>query len=400
MPVRVYDIAKKLGIESKEVIAKAKVLGIPAVRVPSSAMDKVTAEYLEEQLGFRGSLVIEGESTQAPTSTHASKNASGIQESQRTAQREKGAVNQDAIIRRLVMPLRNREEDLFEVSPLFLGDDARVQQISDEDYATLHREENEIFVPIVSAHSQCLIVNLQSLDGDQAAYEAAAKAQFVFKTFSSVPLILSHAAVVTTRTGQKSAVEKTLALPVWGDYGQFLASPFSFSGSVSAKKVSSFFQVVTAAVKKQPGLLITISRFNSCWLRSTDHDRVIDVAVSLESLLSSVTEIKFKFALFNAFITSMDPASREKTFNLLQVLYDARSSIVHGDTKSAGNKKKIDKALECFTEILDIAQAAITYYIFFLNIREPNEWANHLEKLVFGTENRLNQGVTVNEAES
>jgi translation initiation factor IF-2 len=51
MPVRIYDIAKKLGIESKEVLAKAKLLGISGAKVPSSSLDKITAEYLEEQLG-------------------------------------------------------------------------------------------------------------------------------------------------------------------------------------------------------------------------------------------------------------------------------------------------------------------------------------------------------------
>src|ERR1041385_1030848 len=51
MPVRIYDIAKKLGIENKEVLAKAKELGIAAARVPSSSLDKITAEYLESHLG-------------------------------------------------------------------------------------------------------------------------------------------------------------------------------------------------------------------------------------------------------------------------------------------------------------------------------------------------------------
>src|SRR5436853_4688204 len=51
MPVRIYDIAKKLGLESKEVIAKAEALGISAAKVPSSSLGKITAEYLEEQLG-------------------------------------------------------------------------------------------------------------------------------------------------------------------------------------------------------------------------------------------------------------------------------------------------------------------------------------------------------------
>jgi len=50
MPVRIYDISKKLGLENKEVISKAKALGIAAAKVASSSLDKITAEYLEEQI--------------------------------------------------------------------------------------------------------------------------------------------------------------------------------------------------------------------------------------------------------------------------------------------------------------------------------------------------------------
>jgi translation initiation factor IF-2 len=53
MPVRIYDIAKKVGVESKVVLARAKELGITTARVPSSTLDKITAEYLEEQLGYK-----------------------------------------------------------------------------------------------------------------------------------------------------------------------------------------------------------------------------------------------------------------------------------------------------------------------------------------------------------
>src|SRR5881396_253135 len=66
MPVRIYDIAKKLGIESKEVLAKAKELGITGAKVPSSSLDKITAEYLEEQLGGKPVAVAESPSAPAP----------------------------------------------------------------------------------------------------------------------------------------------------------------------------------------------------------------------------------------------------------------------------------------------------------------------------------------------
>lgn len=50
MPVRIYEISKRLGLENKEVLTKAKELGIAAARVASSSLDKITAEYLEDQL--------------------------------------------------------------------------------------------------------------------------------------------------------------------------------------------------------------------------------------------------------------------------------------------------------------------------------------------------------------
>ena len=50
IPVRIYEIAKKVGIPSKEVLAKAKELGIANAKVASSTLDKITAEYLEEQI--------------------------------------------------------------------------------------------------------------------------------------------------------------------------------------------------------------------------------------------------------------------------------------------------------------------------------------------------------------
>jgi translation initiation factor IF-2 len=50
MPVRIYDISKKLGLENKEIIFKAKALGIAAAKVPSSSLDKISAEWLEEEL--------------------------------------------------------------------------------------------------------------------------------------------------------------------------------------------------------------------------------------------------------------------------------------------------------------------------------------------------------------
>src|SRR5580765_5591674 len=50
MPIHIYDIAKKLGVENKQVLAKAKDLGIATAKVPSSTLDERTGDYLESQV--------------------------------------------------------------------------------------------------------------------------------------------------------------------------------------------------------------------------------------------------------------------------------------------------------------------------------------------------------------
>src|SRR6266446_5450722 len=70
MPVRIYDISKKLGLENKEVLTKAKALGI-AAKVASSSLDKITAEYLEQQLiQDHPGLIAPPASTPAPAHVH------------------------------------------------------------------------------------------------------------------------------------------------------------------------------------------------------------------------------------------------------------------------------------------------------------------------------------------
>jgi Apea-like HEPN len=291
--------------------------------------------------------------------------------------------------RRLVFPIRNRKEGFFELSPWFLGDHLRADEISDEDYATLHREE-ESFLPVVSANSQCIVSDLEEgQDAEQVAYDIASKIQFVFKTFSASPPIMSHAAVIVARAGSKACVESTFLLPVLGDYERLISCPFVFRDDAAREQIFDLLSVIDVAMQKQPSFVITLSRFNSCYLRSNDHDKVIDVAVSLESLLSSYTEIAFKFALFTAFVAHAEPARREETFRLLQVLYSARSSIVHGDTKSRASKKAIESTLNSLDAIFEIAHAAISYYALFLYSKEPKDWPLHLQRIVLGTEQRL-----------
>jgi hypothetical protein len=50
MLVRIYDIAKKTGLENKTVLTRAKALRIADAKVPSSVLDEETAKWLIEEL--------------------------------------------------------------------------------------------------------------------------------------------------------------------------------------------------------------------------------------------------------------------------------------------------------------------------------------------------------------
>lgn len=52
MPIRIYEIAKKAGVSCQVVIAKARELGIEGAKVASSQLNKFTAEFLLQNLGW------------------------------------------------------------------------------------------------------------------------------------------------------------------------------------------------------------------------------------------------------------------------------------------------------------------------------------------------------------
>ena len=77
MPVRIYEIAKSLGVQSKDVLAKAKELNISNAKVASSSLDKITAEYLEEQL----SKELKPTESETPNESESSTKAAPVEES-------------------------------------------------------------------------------------------------------------------------------------------------------------------------------------------------------------------------------------------------------------------------------------------------------------------------------
>lgn len=132
-----------------------------------------------------------------------------------------------------------------------------------------------------------------------------------------------------------------------------------------------------ARMKSKNRLRITAERFVR-YLRAGDsYDGLVDLCISLESVLESQTEISFRFSTCLAVISGLK--NPEEISKLLSDLYDLRSKVVHGVDYTKQHKKivpTIDKVR--FT-----ARAVLTAYVLYLSEHTPDEWKQHLLSSLF-----------------
>jgi hypothetical protein len=105
---------------------------------------------------------------------------------------------------------------------------------------------------------------------------------------------------------------------------------------------------------------LPLRRFNSSYTRDTGEDRIIDLAIALESslLVGIREELKFRLALRGAALlrARRDP---QETFAVLQTIYDVRSAIVH-DGKSLSH---MNSAFDLPDRCEDLVRDVLTEYV-------------------------------------
>ena len=157
----------------------------------------------------------------------------------------------------------------------------------------------------------------------------------------------------------------------------------------SPEPLAGLFKVVREVVRNNSAVLVTLDRYNTSLVRDNSYDQIIDICISLESIVESSTEIKFRFSLYNALVAERDPVKRSEAFQVFQTLYDARSAIVHGDIRSKSNAKKIDATKENMKEIQRMAVTVITYYLLYHFKTRRKTWRDHLDGLALGADSHV-----------
>lgn len=104
--------------------------------------------------------------------------------------------------------------------------------------------------------------------------------------------------------------------------------------------LTTFEKVISIKDKK---FRLALGRLNRCFFRSDEDDIILDIIISLETLLSDAkTEVTHRLALRIAALSKLDPEPRVRpyeSFKEIKKAYDFRSAIVHG-----GSEKSLDKS--------------------------------------------------------
>lgn len=292
-------------------------------------------------------------------------------------------------IQRLIFPLLYKSVTTFSGPLWSIADGISLNTIYDEDFGPIYSCEREECRAIISPTTKCIYVLNPDEDNPlQFAKHTATKLKFVLNTFSTgVGVVLPYGFI--TNTARKTKLVETLDLEAITNLHVVLSNSYKIRAKTEKGTISQYYKIVNEACDKHSSLYFTLERFCSSIMRSVPLDRIVDITIALESLISGKEELRYKFSLFNSLIAEGGVDDRLSAFSMLRDLYDARSAIVHGDVESKETKKVIDRIEENWDEVMRLARSAINYYVLFLSVNTKADWDLHVKHLVFGKAGRI-----------
>lgn len=125
---------------------------------------------------------------------------------------------------------------------------------------------------------------------------------------------------------------------------------------------------------------VTVDRYLRYIRNTEDADGLLDLCISLESLIDAQTEISFRFSTCLAKVTGAKGERAVELAGLLSKLYDVRSKIVHGDPKAKGVSKKLYTNKE---KLANLAREIMVKYVSFTSEKPIKEWKIFLQTALF-----------------
>lgn len=268
-------------------------------------------------------------------------------------------------------------------SPWQLSADVGIETILDEDHAAILRDR-------LSGGDQSISINAKVINirfglvkpSHEQVLRSAVISQFCLNYFAVEPGVsLSWACTVAPgRRNQMSVVERfDLGVAPVASVARYRS--FKFDKDTKRPALSGLHKASVEAAGRFPGVIMTIDRFCRALSRDDRHDRLVDLCISLESLIEGSNELRFRFSLVHAILAEPDLARRADAFKLFQDFYDARSKVVHGDTAADVKIRAVEAR---WPELVIYARKSLAYYLTYLSANDRKAWDEHVKQLCLG----------------
>lgn len=156
----------------------------------------------------------------------------------------------------------------------------------------------------------------------------------------------------------------------------------TFRPSITGTAVAQWILVCLKA-DKNAGMKrtrITAARYLRALDANQVEDKLLDLTISLESILAAQTEISFRFGICLSKVADLKGMQGVNTAKLLSRLYDVRSKITHGDPNVSNILAKLTPSLE---DIYTFVRKILVIYMLFLSEKTYDEWGNFMHNKIF-----------------
>jgi hypothetical protein len=159
------------------------------------------------------------------------------------------------------------------------------------------------------------------------------------------------------------------------------STDISFVDTLTASGMLQWLRrCLLAQTNSKDRLHITANRFVRFVKSENSADAIMDLCISLESLLDHQTEVSFRFSICLARVIEPRGEQAESTASLLSELYDVRSRIAHGDPSASRLLRKLEPR---FPQLNALAKEILTTYILFLSEHTRKEWKALIKKSLY-----------------
>ncbi|WP_299145965.1 HEPN domain-containing protein [uncultured Tateyamaria sp.] len=280
--------------------------------------------------------------------------------------------NQFFVVSPILHPCR-----LIKASPITLGGNISIRTIKSEHFGAILKKSPS-HASLIKPNSKSIIIDCadQPPIHDTISYDLLS-CTFALNAFSDRGSVIHHNPVTIRFNRVHSATEIH-------DHQAVAAADnhdFALKAGTTPADVAAVYSSVRSAVNRDPKLSISLRRYNAAMAKTSPDEKVIDLAICLESMFASQTEISFQFALYNTVMAEASAEKRHDVYKLLKNFYRWRSKIVHG-THSL-DQPWFD---ENWGKIVRLATLSVLSKTAFISANEPGGWTEHLEKIVLGVE--------------